>query len=85
LDIETFYMTAKFFDAKQGVFIKMMNWPQSIISGNKFNFPQEQYFYYKVALNYNDYTYNVYDISSGTDVLVGGETNKILWYEYINP
>jgi hypothetical protein len=25
LDIETFYMTAKFFDAKQGVFIKMMN------------------------------------------------------------
>lgn len=85
LDIETFYMTAKFFDAKQGVFIKMMNRPQSTISGNKFNFPQEQYFYYKVALNYNDYTYNVYDISGGTDVLVGGENNQILWYEYINP
>jgi hypothetical protein len=29
LDISTFYMTAKFYDAKNGYFTKMMNMPQS--------------------------------------------------------
>lgn len=86
LDINTFYMTAKFFDAKNGFFVKMMNRPQSTLTGpNKFNFNQEKYFYYKVILDYSNYTYKVYDINSGTDILVGNEINPINWFEYINP
>lgn len=86
LNINTFYMTAKFFDAKNGFFVKMMNRPQSTLTGvNKFNFNQEKYFYYKVILDYSNYTYKIYDINTGTDVLVGNETNPINWYEYLNP
>jgi len=86
LNINTFYMTAKFFDAKTGIFIKMMNRPQSTLTGiNKFNFPQEKYFYYKVILDYTNYTYKVYDINTGYDVLIGDSSNPIKWYEYINP
>jgi hypothetical protein len=85
LNINTFYMTAKFFDAKNGYFVKMMNTPQSAILGDKFSFPQSKYFYYKVVLNYNDYTYKIYDISGGGSILVGDETKPIKWYEYINP
>jgi hypothetical protein len=85
MDVEVFYMTAKFFDAKKGVFVKMMNRPQSTIVGNPFNFPQEQYFYYKVILNYDFYKYYIYDIATGSDVLIGWDGNPIKWYEYINP
>jgi hypothetical protein len=85
LDVETFYMTAKFFDGKNGNFIKMMTRPQSVLVGDKFNFPQEFYFYYKVVMNYNNYTYKVYDFTTGYDIEVGNEANPINWYEYINP
>ena len=95
LNINTFYMTAKFFDAKSGVFIKMMNRPQATLTGiNKFNFDQKLFFYYKVDLDYTNYTYKVYDInnlswfSNPSSVLltrVGTQTNPIKWYEYINP
>lgn len=85
LDISTFYMSAKFFDAKTGVFVKMMNRPQSTIVGNPFNFPQEKYFYYKVVLNYSTYSYLVLDTVTGASVYVGRETNPIQWFEYINP
>jgi hypothetical protein len=78
-------MTAKFFDAKTGVFIKMMTRPQSSIVGNKFSFPQQDYFYYRVDLDYLNFTYNVYDFSSGYDIYVGSTSNPINWYEYINP
>jgi hypothetical protein len=87
INIDTFYMTAKFFDAKNGIFYKMMNRPQSTLSGiNKFNFSQENYFYYKVKLDYSTYQYSVYDINNPlTEVLVGDSLNPIKWYEYINP
>jgi hypothetical protein len=79
-------MTAKFVDGKQGVFVKMMNRQQSTLTGvNKFNFNQELYYYYKVILDYSDYTYKIYDINTGTDLLVGDEQNPINWYEYLNP
>ena len=86
LNINTFYMTAKFFDGKSGVFVKMMNRSQGTLVGpNKFNFPQEKYFYYKVVLDYTNYTYKVYDINTSVDVLVGDSLNPIKWYEYLNP
>ena len=81
-------MTAKFFDGKNGFFVKMMNRPQSILTGiNKFNFPQELYYYYKVILDYTNYTYKVYDINNPNipPIQIGDSSLPIKWYEYINP
>ena len=83
LDISKFYMTAKFFDARLGVFVKMTNTPQSAIP-SKFRFNPEDYFYYEVRLNYNEKTYEVYYENNGTTTRVG-TTSSIKWYEYINP
>lgn len=84
LNIDTFYMTAKFFNGKTGNFVKMMNKPQSTITGDKYNFDQEKYFYYKVKLDYNDFSYKMYDISNSNMLQVGDETNPIKWYNYFN-
>ena len=80
LNIDTFYMSAKFFDARLGAFVKMMNTPQSNLP-NKFVFDDSEYFYYKVKLNYNNRTYQILDNTNNRI----GQGNPILWYEYINP
>lgn len=82
LNINTFYMTAKFFDANTGQFIKMMKVKQSDLGGGT-SFPPEEYFYYKVDLDYITQTYQVFDYPNGNRV--GGTTNPIKWYEYVNP
>lgn len=81
--INTFYMTAKFYNAGTGQFTKMMNKPQSTINGNKYIFDQITYFYYRVVLNYVDQNYLVYPLNSQTRV--GTADSPIKWYEYINP
>lgn len=81
LKIDTFFMSAKFFDAKLGVFVKMTNQPQSSFP-NKFNFISDDKFYYKVVLDYEKFTYKVFDMN--TNLRVGSST-PINWYEYINP
>ena len=43
LNIDTFYMTAKFFNADNGQFIKMMNQKQK--ASNPYDFPPDDYFY----------------------------------------
>ena len=78
---ETFYMTAKFFDAKIGVFVKMMNQPQSSLY-LPFTFLPEDYFYYKVTLDYVSKTYQIFDTTTGYRI---GTNNPITWYEYVNP
>lgn len=92
LDITTFYMTAKFYNAKTGQFTKMMtgrgndpidltNGPQANISGDKFSFDSTQYFYYTVKLDYPSQTYQIFNTRGqrlGTNV-------PIKWYEYVNP
>jgi hypothetical protein len=83
IDIDEFYMSAKFFDAKKGVYIKMTNTPQSNIP-NVFTFKPEDYFYYKVKLDYLNKMYEVYPTSNPTQ-RVGVAGFPILWYEYINP
>jgi hypothetical protein len=81
LDISKFYMTAKFFDAKLGIFVKMMNTPQVPPTVPlPFTFNPEDFFYYEVRLNYNDKTYEVWDNNNRV-----GTTSSIKWYEYINP
>ena len=82
IDLSTFYMTAKFFDARTGVFIKMMIESQTSLSSQT-NFNPIEYFYYKVELDYNTRTYRV--VNKNTGVRVGTNINPIRWYEYINP
>lgn len=92
LDVDTFYMSAKFFNAKTGQFTRMMtgrgtnsldstNGPQPNITGNKFSFDSTQFFYYTTKLNYEKQTYEVYNTYGqrlGTNI-------PIKWYEYVNP
>ena len=82
IDLSTFYMTAKFFDARNGVFIKMMTVPQTSLSSQT-NFNPNDYFYYKLELDYNLRTYRV--VNKTTGVRVGTNINPISWYEYVNP
>jgi hypothetical protein len=91
IDINEFYMTAKFFNAKKGQFIRMMNQPQSLIStANRFNFDKSTYFYYKVILDYTNYEYSVYSETQQNNQTItlqriGNTLNPIKWYEYVNP
>ena len=85
LDINTFYMSAKFFNGETGQFIKMMNRSQASLTNtsNPFNFSSVDYFYYRVDLNYSTQKYEVFDTLGGTRF--GTTTNPIKWYEYVNP
>ena len=89
-EINTLYMSAKFYDASIGGFKRMMNSPQGTIN-NKFNFSQEFYFYYTLNLNYDDYTYEVFfnnepnPLKPPQLIKVGTDYNPIKWYEYVNP
>jgi len=90
LDIDTFYMTAKFYDAKQGVFVKMMNMPQSSLPGNKYVFDNSQYFYYRVHLDYTNQEYQVFNMNPNQTIYLNdgeraGTLQPIKWYEYVNP
>jgi len=83
IDLDTFYMSAKFFDAKIGVFVKMMNRPQSIFPApNRYNFSGSTYYYNKVILDFSNYTFKVYD--GVNNQRIGTLTNPIKWYEYVN-
>jgi hypothetical protein len=85
LNLTTFYMSAKFFNAKTGEFVRMMNRPQSSIS-TLYNFNQSDYFYYKVKLSYSDYTYEIFDYTSqNNEIRKGSSTAPINWYQYVNP
>jgi len=85
ININEFYMSAKFFNARRGIFVNMMNRPQSIFSasGNYYTFNKANYFYYRVSLNYPSKTYEVYDTLTG--LRVGTDVSSINWYEYLNP
>jgi hypothetical protein len=92
LDINTFYVSAKFYNAKTGQFTQMMtgrgsnpldltNGPQANLIGNKYAFDSTQFFYYTVKLDYDTQTYqvfNTYGQRLGTNI-------PIKWYEYVNP
>jgi hypothetical protein len=93
LNINTFYMSAKFYNAKTGQFVKLMtgrgnnpvdrtNGPQAnLAAGNKYTFDNMQYFYYTVQLDYEKQNYQVFN-TYGQRV---GTTIPIKWYEYVNP
>ena len=82
INIDTFYMSAKFFNAKTGQFIRMMNKRQNTLT-KRFTFDKSKYFYYKVMLDYDNYEYEIRDTE--TDQRVGTDIYEIKWYEYVNP
>ena len=89
LDISTFFMSAKFYDAQKGQFIKMMNMPQSSISGDKYSFDSSQFFYYRVELDYEKHNYNVFNMNNNQTIYDAtyqraGTLVPIKWYEYVN-
>jgi hypothetical protein len=83
IDISKFYMTAKFFNGRLGVFKQMTNTRQDLITPNKFQFNNADYFYYIVELDYSNKTYEVF--STSTQNRVGDSLSPIKWYEYVNP
>jgi hypothetical protein len=82
INVDEFYMTAKFFDGSTGQFVKMMNRPQNTVS-NQTDFPPDEYFYYRVKLDYPNQKYEMFEFP--VSVLAGTTTNPIKWYEYVNP
>ena len=80
ININTFYMTAKFFDARYGVFVKMMTTQQANLP-NPYTFDGSDYFYKKVVLDLNEKTYQIFDLNN-VRIGVG---SPIEWYEYVNP
>lgn len=83
ININEFYMSAKFFDARIGKFVRMMNTPQGSLPGNYYTFNIDNYFYYKVVLDYSSKTYETFSTLTGNRV--GTTINPIEWYEYLNP
>jgi hypothetical protein len=83
INLDKFYMSAKFFNGRTGNFVRLLNRPQSTLLGNYYTFNSEDYFYYEVQLDYDDKTYEI--ISTTTNNRVGDEINPVSWYEYINP
>jgi hypothetical protein len=84
IDLDQFYMSAKFFNGRNGTFTRMMNTKQaSLPPGTYYTFNPNIYFYYKVKLNYTAKTYEIF--SPLTNNRIGDEINPISWYEYVNP
>lgn len=75
INIDTFFVSAKFFNGKTGGYTRFTN---DIISTQPFN--MEDYFYYKVKLNYDTKSYVITTTSS--NIRVGDENNQIKWFEY---
>lgn len=87
LNIDQFYVSAKFFNAKKGQFVRLMNVPQSnFIGASRFNVDKQKTFYYKYKLNYDTFEYEVfYETQNGNLTRVGTINSPIKWYEYVNP
>lgn len=86
-NLDTFYISAKFFNGSTGQFVRMINTNQAApeITFSKFKFREDIYFYYKLKLDYSDFTYQIFDYKTGTDIRVGSESSPVKWYQYINP
>jgi len=81
IDIDTFYMSAKFFNAKTGQFSRFLNKRQTSLS-ERFTFDKSKFFYYKVQLDTDNYVYEVLDSETNQRV---GTNAEIKWFEYMNP
>lgn len=85
LNVNEFYMSAKFFNAKTGEFVRLTNESQGVMS-EKFTFNKDYKFYYKCILDYTNYEYKIYyEDVNGNLIRKGTVNDPIKWYEYVNP
>lgn len=87
IDKGTLYMSCKYYDAGIGQFKRMIKQPQGSLL-DKFNFSQEEFFYYVLKFNYDTYEYSIYDNDADVNSFLdrrGTNNSPIKWYEYINP
>lgn len=77
LNIDNLYMSAKFFDASVGKYIKFIVNDQ-ISYANKYRIPYQD-FYYRVELDYTNNEYSVYYTNTNAFA------DTVYWYEYKNP
>jgi len=82
LNIDTFYVSATFFNGQTGKIKRMSNRCQAELPTNdKYNLNEIFDFYYKLNLNYGTHTYEYYDINNGSQI--GVKKNPMNWFEYI--
>lgn len=86
ISADTLYMSCKFYDAGLGQFKRMIKTAQGAFQ-DKFNFSQEEYFYYVLKLNYDSFEYEVYENTTDNGIFDrrGTYSRPIKWYEYVNP
>jgi len=86
LDLDVFYMSCKFYNAKTGEVTQLINTDQVGINndtGKPFSISKEDYYYYRVVLNQDRFTYTIFRTSDG--VRIGEDmTNPIKFYQYFN-
>ena len=82
LNLNTFYMSCKFYNARTGKTHRMINTPPAALY-NEYNFDREKRLYYRVELDQGSYTYTVYDVNTNSRVGLS-PTNEIMFYEYEN-
>jgi len=82
--IKSFFLSAKFFNARDGVITRFLNQvPTSIPTFEQNSFDPTAYLYYRVQLNKKNYTYKILDL---TGIRVGtSPLTPIQYWEYINP
>jgi len=76
----TFWMTARFFNSKDGTILNFMNSPMPPNS----NFREDRDMYYKVVIDRSDYSYTVYRYDGTQGTRIGESDDPIKFYELIN-
>jgi len=82
IDLDQFYVSCKFYNAKTNEFVRLINRPQSLQNLNSYAVNNLYNFYYIYKLEYPTKEYVVYDMLTFERV---GTTTPIKWYEYIGP
>ena len=73
----TFYMTAKFYNAKDGTVIDFVN--QTLSPSTPI--VEESHIYYKVIIDRTDYSYQVFDFYGSQGARIGETGSPIRFYE----
>jgi hypothetical protein len=73
----TFYMTAKFYNAKDGSVTDFVN--KNILATSQI--VEENDVYYKVIINRNDFSYQVFNFNGSIGTRVGQTISPIIFYE----
>ena len=82
INTTVFFMSAKFYNGKSGEVTQFLNKPQNTLI-NPFVFKPEENFYYRVNLNRDRFTYNIFDTQTNQRVGTSPD-NRINFYQYFN-